>query len=99
MFFEKREGLMSLNVQTTFQIGQAQRLHTLKNLADADEGGAGRKLKDARGRGKFGKTRRLVPDGPACRIYGAMVVKKVTGNLHIVSSHNSFVPQDAANHL
>lgn len=38
----------------------------------------------ARGKAKFQKTAHLVPDGPACRVYGAMVVKKVTGNLHIV---------------
>lgn len=33
----------------------------------------------------FSKTAHLVDAGPACRVYGSMAVKKVTGNLHIVS--------------
>ena len=41
-------------------------------------------LKDARARRKFAKTRHPVEDGPACRIYGSVDVKKVTGNLHVV---------------
>ena len=42
-------------------------------------------LKDARARRKFAKTRHPIEDGPACRIYGSIDVKKVTGNLHVVS--------------
>lgn len=74
------------SMKTTFQIGQAQRIRTLKTLDDASDGSASRKLKDSRGKARFGKTAHLVPGGPACRIYGAMTVKKVTGNLHIVRS-------------
>lgn len=33
----------------------------------------------------FSKTAHLVENGPACRVYGSMAVKKVTGNLHIVN--------------
>lgn len=33
----------------------------------------------------FKKTAHIVPDGPACRIYGSMAAKKVTGNLHITT--------------
>lgn len=33
----------------------------------------------------FKKTSHIVPDGPACRIYGSMAAKKVTGNLHITT--------------
>lgn len=53
---------------------------------DTEDVSANKVLHDAKGgrKGKFRKTRTKVPDGPACRIYGAMDVKKVTGNLHIV---------------
>ncbi|PWN51353.1 DUF1692-domain-containing protein [Violaceomyces palustris] len=33
----------------------------------------------------FQKTDHVVQDGPACRIYGSMEVKRVTGNLHITT--------------
>ncbi len=45
---------------------------------------AKQKLKEW-GTRKFKKTSHLVPDGPACRIYGSMLVKRVTGNLHITT--------------
>lgn len=32
----------------------------------------------------FPKTAHFIENGPACRVYGTMSVKKVTGNLHIV---------------
>lgn len=41
-------------------------------------------LKASRARKKFESTKRVVKDGPACRIYGSMEVKRVTGNLHVV---------------
>jgi hypothetical protein len=70
--------------KTTLEIGQAHRIRTLEHIAKQKHLSASRALKEAKGKAKFGKTEHLVPDGPACRIYGAMVVKKVTGNLHIV---------------
>jgi hypothetical protein len=55
-----------------------------------EDSSASRMLRDSR-RGwrsnSFKKTRNVVPDGPACRIYGSMNVKKVTGNLHVVRTH------------
>ncbi|SCZ94952.1 BZ3500_MvSof-1268-A1-R1_Chr11-3g03503 [Microbotryum saponariae] len=33
----------------------------------------------------------IVEDGPACRIWGHVTVKKVTGNLHIVRQHETVV--------
>jgi hypothetical protein len=33
----------------------------------------------------FKKTAHIVPDGPACRLYGSMTAKKVTGNLHVTT--------------
>lgn len=69
---------------TTFEIGEARRL---RNLRDYGDPSASRMVRDAR-RGwraaRFAKTTHLVEDGPACRVYGSMQVKKVTGNLHIV---------------
>jgi hypothetical protein len=76
--------MCSSSEQTTFEIGQAQRLRNLEHIAEQKSLSASKAFKQARGKAKFSKTEHLVPDGPACRIYGAMVVKKVTGNLHIV---------------
>lgn len=55
-----------------------------RSLTDLSDKSASSMLKDAKARRKFGKTRHPVEDGPACRIYGSMDVKKVTGNLHVV---------------
>ena len=33
----------------------------------------------------YRKTRTPIPDGPACRVYGSVEVKKVTANLHITT--------------
>lgn len=44
-------------------------------------------VRDSRGSKRnrvFPKTAHVVENGPACRVYGTMTVKKVTGNLHIV---------------
>lgn len=55
-----------------------------RNIQAAGALSASRMVRDARGTSAFTKTAHLVPDGPACRVYGAMLVKRVTGNLHIV---------------
>ncbi|WFD35576.1 hypothetical protein MCUN1_002432 [Malassezia cuniculi] len=39
-----------------------------------------------RGPSGFPKTHPRVTNGPACRIYGSMIVKRVTGNLHITAA-------------
>lgn len=55
-------------------------------------------IHDAHGgwrRPTFKKTKPLIPEGPACRIFGSTYVKKVTGNLHIVRSlYPSLQPQN-----
>lgn len=51
-------------------------------------------VRDSRGSAKsrvFAKTAKVIEDGPACRVYGSMEVKKVTGNLHIVSRLSAFL--------
>jgi len=63
---------------TTFEIGQAHRLQSIKYGASLS---ASRMIRDSRGKAVFGRTAHLVQDGPACRIYGPLLVKKVTGNL------------------
>ena len=63
---------------TTFEIGQAHRLQSIKYGTSLS---ASRMIRDSRGKAAFGRTAHLVQDGPACRIYGPLLVKKVTGNL------------------
>jgi hypothetical protein len=97
-----------LFLQTSFDVGKAQRIKSLMGSSDRS---ASDMLRDSKGRRVFAKTRNLQEKGPACRvsfafpaistccsplppqIYGSMDVKKVTGNLHIVSlpssSHSS----------
>lgn len=48
-------------------------------------------LQKSRARRTFDRTKHFVENGPACRIYGSMDVKKVTGNLHVVSVAGSSV--------
>ncbi|KDN39832.1 DUF1692-domain-containing protein [Tilletiaria anomala UBC 951] len=75
---------------TTFEIGHAGRLDSLpmKDL---------RRLKEY-GSKRFAKTSHLVKDGPACRIYGSMLVKKVTGNLHITTLGHGYWSLEHTNH-
>jgi len=80
---------------TTFEIGQAHRLQSIK---DAQSYSASRMLRDARGKSSFKKTAHLVVDGPACRIYGAMLVKKVTGNLHITTLGHGYMSWEHTEH-
>ncbi|BGP13494.1 hypothetical protein JCM10213v2_001416 [Rhodosporidiobolus nylandii] len=55
-------------------------------------------LKDSRGRRVFAKTAKLVENGPACRIYGSMDVKKVTGNLHITTLGHGYMSWEHTDH-
>lgn len=85
VYFQSATSMSIERAQTTFEIGQAQRIRSLEHIAKQSSLSASRAIHEARGRARFSKTEHLVPDGPACRIYGAMIVKKVTGNLHVVS--------------
>lgn len=42
------------------------------------------------GRAAFGKTMPLVRGGPACRLYGSTIVKKVIGNLHVTMAGHGY---------
>jgi len=83
---------------TTFEIGEARRL---RNLRDYGDPSASRMVRDAR-RGwraaRFAKTTHLVEDGPACRVYGSMQVKKVTGNLHITTLGHGYLSWEHTDH-
>jgi hypothetical protein len=56
--------------------------------------------KDGRPKRKraFKKTSHIVPDGPACRIYGSMEAKKVTGNLHITTLGHGYWSWEHTDH-
>ncbi|MCO5554344.1 hypothetical protein L7F22_007873 [Adiantum nelumboides] len=83
---------------TTFEIGHAGRIDSIPQR-DLSVGGtisASKKKnsksmfqKEGRPAGphqaSFSRTSHIVPDGPACRIFGSMNAKKVTGNLHITT--------------
>lgn len=43
-----------------------------------------------RGHSGFPKTYPRVTNGPACRLYGSMMVKRVTGNLHITAAGHGY---------
>lgn len=43
-------------------------------------------------------TRNLVQDGPACRIYGSVGVKKVTANLHITTLGHGYMSWEHTDH-
>ncbi|EPQ30923.1 uncharacterized protein PFL1_01821 [Pseudozyma flocculosa PF-1] len=84
---------------TTFEIGHAGRLDALPMpdlSVDKTISAAKRKSflpsyskrpqnKKFHKQPAFQKTAHVVQDGPACRIYGSMEVKRVSGNLHITT--------------
>lgn len=43
-------------------------------------------------------THNYVADGPACRIYGSVQVKKVTGNLHITTLGHGYMSGEHTDH-
>jgi hypothetical protein len=94
---------------TTFDIGHADRLDALpqealdvgKTISKARK----KPLYRRKPRNKkfsrqvaFHKTAHLVPDGPACRIYGSMEVKRVTGNLHITTLGHGYLSMEHTDH-
>ncbi|KAM0755488.1 DUF1692-domain-containing protein [Meredithblackwellia eburnea MCA 4105] len=84
---------------TSFEIGQAQRISNLDTLLDTS---ASKMVRDSRRTTKrnrvFPKTAHLVEDGPACRVYGSMEVKKVTGNLHITTLGHGYLSWEHTDH-
>lgn len=46
----------------------------------------------------FSRTSHVVPDGPACRIFGSMNAKKVTGNLHITTLGHGYWSWEHTDH-
>ncbi len=94
---------------TTFDIGHADRLDALpqealdvgKTISKARK----KPLYRRKPRNKkfsrqvaFHKTAHVVPDGPACRIYGSMEVKRVTGNLHITTLGHGYLSMEHTDH-
>ncbi|BGP57505.1 hypothetical protein JCM8202_002223 [Rhodotorula sphaerocarpa] len=80
---------------TRFNTGQARHLEGHRSRADSS---ASRMVRDSRGRRVFGKTPNLQENGPACRIYGSMDVKKVTGNLHITTLGHGYLSWEHTDH-
>ncbi|KPV74087.1 uncharacterized protein RHOBADRAFT_54648 [Rhodotorula graminis WP1] len=80
---------------TTFEIGRAR---SIQNLHDGQGVSASKMVRDASGKRVFGKTVKPVEDGPACRIYGSMSVKKVTGNLHITTLGHGYLSWEHTDH-
>ncbi|KAL8286631.1 hypothetical protein RQP46_004159 [Phenoliferia psychrophenolica] len=84
---------------TSFEIGQAQRLQNLKGLDDVS---ASKMVRDSRRTSKrnrvFPKTAHYIENGPACRVYGTMSVKKVTGNLHITTLGHGYLSWEHTDH-
>ncbi|ORY54753.1 endoplasmic reticulum vesicle transporter-domain-containing protein [Leucosporidium creatinivorum] len=80
---------------TTFEIGQAQRLQNLHNQKEIS---ASKMISDSKGRRVFPRTAHVVEDGPACRIWGSMSVKKVTGNLHVTTLGHGYLSWEHTDH-
>ncbi|POY76457.1 hypothetical protein BMF94_0658 [Rhodotorula taiwanensis] len=80
---------------TVFDLGQAKELQSGKGVSGTS---ASRMIRDSRGRRVFGKTKLLQENGPACRIYGSMEVKKVTGNLHITTLGHGYMSWEHTDH-
>ncbi|GAA95597.1 uncharacterized protein L969DRAFT_101698 [Mixia osmundae IAM 14324] len=80
---------------TTFEIGQAQRLVTMAFESDPE---AYKVVQEARRPRAFEQTYHIVENGPACRIYGTMAVKKVTGNLHITTLGHGYLSWEHTDH-
>jgi len=94
---------------TTFEIGHADRLDALpmqevsvqKTINQARRKPVYRKKprnKKFSRQVAFQKTAHIVLDGPACRIYGSMEVKRVTGNLHITTLGHGYLSVEHTDH-
>lgn len=96
---------------TTFEIGHADRLDAMPRQEISAEKtiNAARRRPSVLYRKKpqnkkfskqqaFRKTAHVVPEGPACRIYGSMEVKRVTGNLHITTLGHGYLSFEHTDH-
>lgn len=94
---------------TTFEIGHSNRLDAIpvqevsvqKTINQARKKPLYRKKPKNRKFSRqvaFQKTAHIVPDGPACRIYGSMEVKRVTGNLHITTLGHGYLSFEHTDH-
>lgn len=96
---------------TTFEIGHAGRIDSIPQR-DLSVGGtiSASKKKNAKSmfqkegksagphQASFSRTAHIVPDGPACRIFGSMNAKKVTGNLHITTLGHGYWSWEHTDH-
>jgi hypothetical protein len=54
--------------------------------------------KAARKHQQYRKTKTVVKDGPACRVYGSVEVKKVTANLHVTTLGHGYMSYEHTDH-
>ncbi|BGP50674.1 hypothetical protein JCM10450v2_006599 [Rhodotorula kratochvilovae] len=81
---------------TTFEVGRAR---TLESAHEGERAASASKMvRDAKGKRVFAKTAKVIENGPACRIYGSMTVKKVTGNLHITTLGHGYLSWEHTDH-
>ncbi|GAA5986532.1 hypothetical protein JCM11641_005230 [Rhodosporidiobolus odoratus] len=80
---------------TTYEVGQAK---VLQNAHGIEGRSASEMLQSAKGKKVFAKTANVVENGPACRIYGSIDVKKVTGNLHITTLGHGYLSWEHTDH-
>ncbi|GAA5865383.1 hypothetical protein JCM8547_005077 [Rhodosporidiobolus lusitaniae] len=78
---------------TTFEVGRAQAMQSQGRERSASE-----MVRDSKGKRVFPKTKNVVKDGPACRIYGSIDTKKVTGNLHITTLGHGYLSWQHTDH-
>ncbi|MCO5555736.1 hypothetical protein L7F22_009281 [Adiantum nelumboides] len=95
---------------TTFEIGRAGRLDSLPDRRKNTHVGktisaSKKKQKASWGRDarpeqqkQFKKTAHVVEDGPACRIYGSIGAKRVTGNLHVTTLGHGYFSWEHTDH-
>ncbi|GAA5846743.1 hypothetical protein JCM11251_004223 [Rhodosporidiobolus azoricus] len=80
---------------TTFEAAKSQALRSASTIRSRS---ASQIVRDSKGRRMFAKTANAVENGPACRIYGSMDVKKVTGNLHITTLGHGYLSWEHTDH-
>ncbi|GAA5868897.1 hypothetical protein JCM16303_000298 [Sporobolomyces ruberrimus] len=80
---------------TTFDVGTAR---SLEDLRTRPELSASEMLSGSKGKKQFVKTKKIIENGPACRIYGSMEVKKVTGNLHVTTLGHGYMSWEHTDH-
>ncbi|KAG8739997.1 hypothetical protein FRC10_004876 [Ceratobasidium sp. 414] len=92
---------------TLFDIGQAHVLQNMKTSASPQEVVSASKrsqrglfdsFKKKKDAPAFRPTYNHVPDASACRIYGTVVVKKVTANLHITTLGHGYTSYEHTDH-